>query len=80
MCNTAPSPFSLCFFEIIPPLLGNLRGLRLGVGWELKDVGGIDGVGKSNKSIDRMPNSLCRIKGRQVHSLVSLSVSHQGEP
>ena len=76
MCNTAPSPFSLCFSEIIPPSLGNLRGFRLGVGWELKNVG----VGKSDKSIDRMPISLCRIKGRQVHSLVSLSVSHQGEP
>lgn len=52
MCNTAPSPFSLCFSEIIP-LSSNLRGLHLEVGssLKLKDVG-IDGGGKSDKSIE----------------------------
>ena len=44
MCNTAPLPFSLS-------LLSNLRGLRLEVGSELNDVG-IDGGGKSEKSIE----------------------------
>ena len=78
MCNTAPSPFSFCFSEIISSLLSsNLRGLRLEVGLKLKDVG-IDGDGKSDTI--EYPSVLCRIKDRQVHSLVSLSVSHQGEP
>lgn len=46
-CNTASSPFSLCF----SPLLSNLRGLRLEVGSKLKD-GGMDGGGKSDKSVE----------------------------
>jgi hypothetical protein len=47
VCNTAPSPFSLSF----SPLLSNLRGLRLEVGSELKDVG-TEGGGNSYKSIE----------------------------
>ena len=70
MCNTAPSPFSLCFSETIPLLLSNLRGSRLEVGLKLKDVG-IDGGGKSDKSIDKMTISLCQ---RQAISLTGFLV------
>jgi hypothetical protein len=58
-------------------LLIDLLGVRLGVGLKLKVVG-IDNGAKSDKSIECL--SIYLIKSRQVRSLVSLSVSHQGKP
>ena len=70
VCNTAPSPFSLCSFEIASLLLSNLRGLPLEVGSMLKDDG-IDGGGRSEKSIEWL--SVISYQ-RQASSLTGLLV------
>ena len=62
MCDTAPSPFSLCF----SPLLSNLRGLRLEVGSKLKDIG-IDGGGTSDKSIECLSVYVVSKAGKFTH-------------